>query len=314
MNLAISVHRKTPHFRVYGWDSSKWYWVNGSFRCWQAKTCWRDHACLCPPNLCRWVFQWWPSSWYSSVPVQITKFYFSLLDEVWFGLGITCFCFCWFLLACLLAGNFLVSKQAPHRPILLDFGLTKLLSSPMKQALAKMFLASAEVCLLRFKDIIVLIIWKMNCNSHHVSWMCMALIGWSLLGPTHYPINAEHEVRLFRIWNAAPSDMMMKHKVTVKYLVYLSSFRLMAITYDATLFLFVCCSMVSWFLISKLLFLFGLVSEEFLIMVVIHTATTNRKIWSGRECRGESHYAGFLVHLHKVYNLAYIQTCPYSYT
>lgn len=41
-------------------------------------------------------------------------------------------------------GNFLVSKQAPHRPILLDFGLTKLLSSPMKQALAKMFLASAE--------------------------------------------------------------------------------------------------------------------------------------------------------------------------
>ncbi|XP_057477288.1 uncharacterized protein LOC130764990 [Actinidia eriantha] len=41
-------------------------------------------------------------------------------------------------------GNFLVSKDAPHRPILLDFGLTKLLSSPMKQALAKMFLASAE--------------------------------------------------------------------------------------------------------------------------------------------------------------------------
>ncbi|XP_058222316.1 uncharacterized protein LOC131332233 [Rhododendron vialii] len=41
-------------------------------------------------------------------------------------------------------GNFLVSKQAPHRPILLDFGLTKLLSSPMKHALAKMFLASAE--------------------------------------------------------------------------------------------------------------------------------------------------------------------------
>ncbi|CAF2015409.1 unnamed protein product [Brassica napus] len=41
-------------------------------------------------------------------------------------------------------GNFLVSKEAPHRPILLDFGLTKKLSHPLKQALAKMFLASAE--------------------------------------------------------------------------------------------------------------------------------------------------------------------------
>lgn len=41
-------------------------------------------------------------------------------------------------------GNFLVSKEPPYRPILLDFGLTKLLSIPMKQALAKMFLASAE--------------------------------------------------------------------------------------------------------------------------------------------------------------------------
>ncbi|XP_050278530.1 uncharacterized protein LOC126720255 isoform X2 [Quercus robur] len=41
-------------------------------------------------------------------------------------------------------GNFLVSKEPPHRPILLDFGLTKKLSSPIKQALAKMFLASAE--------------------------------------------------------------------------------------------------------------------------------------------------------------------------
>ncbi|CAA0814948.1 ABC1 family protein [Striga hermonthica] len=41
-------------------------------------------------------------------------------------------------------GNFLVSKAPPHRPILLDFGLTKGLSSSMKQALAKMFLASAE--------------------------------------------------------------------------------------------------------------------------------------------------------------------------
>ncbi|KAK3007535.1 hypothetical protein RJ639_013500 [Escallonia herrerae] len=43
-------------------------------------------------------------------------------------------------------GNFLVSKEPPYTPILLDFGLTKLLSSSMKQALAKMFLASAEVC------------------------------------------------------------------------------------------------------------------------------------------------------------------------
>ncbi|XP_042498174.1 uncharacterized protein LOC122076742 [Macadamia integrifolia] len=41
-------------------------------------------------------------------------------------------------------GNFLVSKEPPHRPILLDFGLTKSLSSSMKHALAKMFLASAE--------------------------------------------------------------------------------------------------------------------------------------------------------------------------
>ncbi|KAJ1698222.1 hypothetical protein LUZ63_006734 [Rhynchospora breviuscula] len=41
-------------------------------------------------------------------------------------------------------GNFLVSKVPPHYPILLDFGLTKSISSSMKQALAKMFLASAE--------------------------------------------------------------------------------------------------------------------------------------------------------------------------
>lgn len=45
-------------------------------------------------------------------------------------------------------GNFLVSKEPPHRPILLDFGLTKSLSSSMKQALAKMFLASVEVSML----------------------------------------------------------------------------------------------------------------------------------------------------------------------
>ncbi|KAL8107002.1 uncharacterized protein LOC141670700 isoform X1 [Apium graveolens] len=41
-------------------------------------------------------------------------------------------------------GNFLVSKVPPHRPILLDFGLTKVLTSSMKQGLAKMFLASVE--------------------------------------------------------------------------------------------------------------------------------------------------------------------------
>lgn len=48
------------------------------------------------------------------------------------------------------AGNFLVSKEPPYRPILLDFGLTKSLSSSMKQALAKMFLASAEVSVVPF--------------------------------------------------------------------------------------------------------------------------------------------------------------------
>ncbi|CAM8970193.1 unnamed protein product [Rhodiola kirilowii] len=41
-------------------------------------------------------------------------------------------------------GNFLITKEPPHRPILLDFGLTKSLSHAVKQALAKMFLASAE--------------------------------------------------------------------------------------------------------------------------------------------------------------------------
>ncbi|KAM1089160.1 hypothetical protein ACFX19_017177 [Malus domestica] len=41
-------------------------------------------------------------------------------------------------------GNFLVSKELPYRPILLDFGLTKKLSSSFKKALAKMFLASTE--------------------------------------------------------------------------------------------------------------------------------------------------------------------------
>ena len=42
-------------------------------------------------------------------------------------------------------GNFLVSKEPPHKPILLDFGLTKCISKSMRQALAKMFLSCAEV-------------------------------------------------------------------------------------------------------------------------------------------------------------------------
>lgn len=50
-----------------------------------------------------------------------------------------------FSLTGIVAGNFLVSKESPHRPILLDFGLTKKLSTTIKQALAKMFLASTEV-------------------------------------------------------------------------------------------------------------------------------------------------------------------------
>ncbi|KAG0553680.1 hypothetical protein KC19_12G030900 [Ceratodon purpureus] len=41
-------------------------------------------------------------------------------------------------------GNFLVSKEPPFRPILLDFGLTKTLTFTKKQALAKMLLACAE--------------------------------------------------------------------------------------------------------------------------------------------------------------------------
>ncbi|CAM6101459.1 unnamed protein product [Calypogeia fissa] len=41
-------------------------------------------------------------------------------------------------------GNFLVSKEAPFRPILLDFGLTKSLTFGKKQALAKLLLACAE--------------------------------------------------------------------------------------------------------------------------------------------------------------------------
>ncbi|CAN6162832.1 unnamed protein product [Urochloa humidicola] len=41
-------------------------------------------------------------------------------------------------------GNFLVSKEPPHKPILLDFGLTKRISKSMAQALAKMFLSCAE--------------------------------------------------------------------------------------------------------------------------------------------------------------------------
>lgn len=51
------------------------------------------------------------------------------------------------------AGNFLVSKEHPHQPILLDFGLTKSISSSMKQALAKMLLACAEVGIITFLEI-----------------------------------------------------------------------------------------------------------------------------------------------------------------
>ena len=54
----------------------------------------------------------------------------------------------YFLNACVgcATGNFLVSREPPHHPVLLDFGLTKKISSSMKQSLAKMFLATAEVC------------------------------------------------------------------------------------------------------------------------------------------------------------------------
>ncbi|KAK4783663.1 hypothetical protein SAY86_008037 [Trapa natans] len=41
-------------------------------------------------------------------------------------------------------GNFLVTKELPHRPVLLDFGLTKSMSFTTRQAFAKLFLASAE--------------------------------------------------------------------------------------------------------------------------------------------------------------------------
>lgn len=57
------------------------------------------------------------------------------------------------------AGNFLVSKEPPHRPVLLDFGLTKKLSSSFKKALAKMFLASAEVCANCFQFDILWLTW-----------------------------------------------------------------------------------------------------------------------------------------------------------
>ncbi|CAI7812059.1 unnamed protein product [Closterium sp. NIES-54] len=43
------------------------------------------------------------------------------------------------------AGNFLVSDQPPHLPVLLDFGLTKAVDHAKRVALAKMLLAAAEV-------------------------------------------------------------------------------------------------------------------------------------------------------------------------
>jgi aarF domain-containing kinase len=51
-------------------------------------------------------------------------------------------------------GNFLVSKEPPFKPILLDFGLTKTLSFSKKQALAKMLLACAEVSGLIFLNLL----------------------------------------------------------------------------------------------------------------------------------------------------------------
>ncbi|CAI7931140.1 unnamed protein product [Closterium sp. NIES-54] len=42
-------------------------------------------------------------------------------------------------------GNFLVSDQPPHLPVLLDFGLTKAVDHAKRVALAKMLLAAAEV-------------------------------------------------------------------------------------------------------------------------------------------------------------------------
>ena len=55
--------------------------------------------------------------------------------------------YCYVGLSIFITGNFLVSKEPPFRPILLDFGLTKTLTFTKKQALAKMLLACAEVSL-----------------------------------------------------------------------------------------------------------------------------------------------------------------------
>lgn len=51
----------------------------------------------------------------------------------------------WNALSVLCAGNFPVSKEPPHCPILLDFELSKKLATTMEQPLAKTFLAAAEV-------------------------------------------------------------------------------------------------------------------------------------------------------------------------
>jgi aarF domain-containing kinase len=51
------------------------------------------------------------------------------------------------------AGNFLVSKEPPFKPILVDFGLTKSLPFSKKQALAKMLLACAKVSGLIFLNL-----------------------------------------------------------------------------------------------------------------------------------------------------------------
>jgi aarF domain-containing kinase len=51
------------------------------------------------------------------------------------------------------AGNLLVSKEPPFKPILLDFVLTKSLPFSKKQALAKMLLACAKASGLIFLNL-----------------------------------------------------------------------------------------------------------------------------------------------------------------
>lgn len=153
----MAVNRTSSHFRVHGWHSFERLRSTGSLWGWQTKGCWRNHPCICPPNLYWWFLQWWPSSWLSLLLylhfILLSQFIIPYLIE-YLALNYVKFSqkkkkksstLNWFL-GFFGVGNFLVSKEPPHRPILLDFGLTKKLSSSFKQALAKMFLASAEVC------------------------------------------------------------------------------------------------------------------------------------------------------------------------